>query len=107
MAQFPENRGNDDGSDSGPIGRVHDLSWALFDELITDDQMVELEGLLLNDTTARDAYIRCVQLHADLSSHFAKPATPNGGSSSKSPVLGFLNEGLPKFGIPTADDATA
>lgn len=107
MAQKSENLGTDDGSNSEPIDRVHELSWALFDELITDEQMVELEGLLLNDTTAREAYIHCVQLHADLSTHYAKTATPSSGTPSKTPVLGFLCESQPQFGAPTVDDATA
>jgi hypothetical protein len=104
MAPNSENLENDGSTASGPIERVHQLSWSLFDELITDEEMVELEGLLLNDSTARDAYIRCVQLHADLTSHYAEPAKTS-GATSKTPILGFLNEGMTQFGTPTADDA--
>ena len=54
--------------------RVQELTWALVDEQITDDQMDELEALLLGDSKARDAYVRCMQLHADLTTEFKKPA---------------------------------
>jgi hypothetical protein len=93
-------------SNSGQLERVHELTWELFDEQITDHQMTELESLLLNDKTARDAYIQCVMLHADLTSHFATPASgqPAPSKTSKSPVLGFLNEAMPPMGLPSAEE---
>jgi hypothetical protein len=86
--------------DAGPVGRVHELAWALFDEVITDAELAELEGLLLNDATAREAYIRCVQLHAELAAHFNPPKLPKGGDL-KTPVLGFLGDAIPQFGAST------
>ncbi len=106
--QNPQNSqqsGSDGESDT--LDRVHELSWALLDEHIAGEEMAELEDRLLNDSTARDSYIRCVQLHSDLISHYAQPAKASGGSPAKTPILGFLGEGLPQFGTPTADDATA
>jgi hypothetical protein len=103
MSDQPAN--HDDASVSPTIERVHELSWALFDEQITDEQMAELEARLLSDATARDAYIRCVQLHTDLSAHFAKPEQSVAGSATKTPILGFLGGDSPFGGIPQSEDA--
>ena len=70
--------------------RIQELSWALIDEQISDDEFALLDNLLLSDEKARRSYVGCVQLHADLISHFAVPI----GKSSVNPgstVLGFLN----------------
>jgi hypothetical protein len=92
--------------DSGRTERVHDLTWALFDDYISDDQFVELQALLLNDSVARDAYIRCAQLHADLTTHFAAALIPEDNPPTKTPILGVLNQCLPQFGTPPVRDAT-
>jgi hypothetical protein len=87
------------------LERVQELTWALLDEQITDDEKSLLENALLSDVHAREAYIGCVQLHADLSAHFAGAAAPP-APSTKSPVLGFLNAGMPPLGLqsnPQAD----
>jgi len=72
--------------------RVQELTWALLDEQINDDEFILLDNLLLSDEKARESYIGCVQLHTELMSHFA---VPRGKTDSKiggeSPVLGFLN----------------
>ncbi|MGD9635235.1 MAG: hypothetical protein AB7G28_24390 [Pirellulales bacterium] len=73
--------------------RVQELSWALFDEQINDDEMQLLEGLLLSDDHARKTYCNCVRLHTDLFIHFAKPAVPS--ADGKTQVLGFLGGALP------------
>lgn len=106
MADNPPNFDNPNSESNGPstADRVHDLTWALFDELITDDELAELQGLLLNDSVAREAYLRCAQLHADLTSHFTMEAKSQGAATSKTPILSFLNEGLPKFGAPSTED---
>jgi hypothetical protein len=80
--------------------RVQELSWALFDEQINQDELQLLEGLLLSDDKARRTYCNCVRLHTDLFAHFAKrqAATPDG----KTQVLGFLGGALPPTtSIPT------
>jgi hypothetical protein len=82
------------------LERVQELTWDLLDEQITDDEMTLLDSLLLSDDQARNRYIECVQLHVDLMAHFATPAnqtTPSG--AGKSPVLGFLNAGMPTIGM--------
>jgi hypothetical protein len=104
MATNPENVETED---TGPIPRVHELTWALVDEQITDAQMEELETLLLGDSVARNAYVRCMQLHADLASHFVMQVEPDDKTATKTPILGFLNEGLPQYGTPTSDNAKA
>jgi hypothetical protein len=84
------------------IERVQELTWALLDEQITSDEKSLLENALLSDAQARETYVDCVQLQADLISHFAGDAAPPAASaSSKTPVLGFLNAGMPPLGLPS------
>src|SRR5947207_12404571 len=72
--------------------RVQELTWALLDEQINDDEFHLLDTLLLSDDKARDSYIGCVQLHADLMAHFAALPTETGSKAgSGSQILGFLN----------------
>jgi len=86
--------------DSTVRERVQELTSALVDEQITDDEMTLLENLLLSDDQARKRYIDCMQLHADLMLHYAKPAAAaSTKGSAKSPVLGFLNAGMPPLGF--------
>jgi hypothetical protein len=85
------------GGDSTVVDRVQELTWALVDEGITDDEMRLLDNLLLSDDEARSTYVGCVQLHVDLLSHFGDPAkVPVAG---KSPVLGFLGDATPPMGV--------
>ena len=89
------------------LERVQELTWALLDEQITDDEMSLLDNLLLSDDGARKRYIECVQLHADLIMHYAAPAAEaKAKGAAKSPVLGFLNAGTPPVGfdLPPAED---
>lgn len=80
------------------LDRVHELTWALLDEHISDEEMAELESRLLADNTARDSYLRYAQMHADLATHFATPTEQREASKTATPVLGFLGEGLPTLG---------
>jgi hypothetical protein len=73
--------------------RVQELTWALLDEQINEQEMQLLENLLLADDNARSRYIDCVQLHTDLIGHFANPDSPL--ASGKVPVLGFLGGAAP------------
>jgi hypothetical protein len=96
-----------DSDDLGPIGRVHELTWALLDEQITDAEMAELETLLKGDKEARDAYVRCVQMHVDLTLHYNPQALPQfTPPAAKTPVLGMLADGLPQTGSPQVGDVT-
>lgn len=90
--------------DSTLLERVQELTWALVDEQISDDEMALLDNLLLSDDQARKRYVECVQLHSELMAHFATEAP--GKCTSKSPVLGFLNAGTPPlcFEFPPAED---
>ena len=69
--------------------RIQELTWALLDEQITDDEFGLLDNLLLSDEKARQSYVGCVQLHAELMSHFADPAAKKTVSGTQ--VLGFLS----------------
>jgi hypothetical protein len=89
---------------------VEELTWALLDERITQDEMALLNQLLFRNDKARDTYIRCVQLHTDLQAQFAKPRLQAGATApAKSPVLGFLNSGMPPLELqtPMAEDAAS
>jgi hypothetical protein len=89
--------------------RVRELTWALIDEQINEDELKLLDTLLLSDEKARDNYIGCVQMHAELLAHFATPAKKTGSKVAiESAVLGFLDLGLPPLGYqsPSRGEAT-
>lgn len=69
------------------------------DEQISTDELQLLESLLLSDDAARQTYLNCVQLHADLFQHFRQPAEGKPTRTGKSLVLGFLNEDVPGLGL--------
>jgi hypothetical protein len=72
--------------------RVQELTWALLDEQINDDEFHLLENLLLSDEKARDSYIGCVQLHSELIAHFAGSTEQAGAKSGGgSQILSFLH----------------
>lgn len=83
------------GANAGSVvnERVQELSWALVDEQISDDEVHLLDNLLLSDASARKTYIGCMQLHSDLIHYFRKPPQNPPTRTGKSLVLGFLNEG--------------
>jgi hypothetical protein len=86
--------------------RVQELTWALLDEQINDDEFDLLGNLLLSDENSRSAYLGCVQLHAELISHFAVPTGPAATNSENAPrVLGFLNADIPLGLQSTGDEA--
>ena len=96
-------------ADDGVISeRVQELTWALLDEQINDDEFMLLDNLLLSDEHARKSYVGCVQLHTDLMSHFAAlPAKTGSKAGSGSQILGFLNSGAPLgFQSPSAEETT-
>src|SRR3954467_11079900 len=71
--------------------RVQELTWALLDEQINDDEFMLLENLLLSDEETVDTYLGCTRLHADLMAHFAGPPVNSGSMvGSGSQILGFL-----------------
>jgi hypothetical protein len=79
--------------------RVQELTWALLDEQMNDDDLHLLDNLLLSDDKARQSYIGCVQLHADLMAHFAVPVGKGPGTSTQ--LLSFLS-GDSSVGLPSA-----
>ena len=88
--------------------RVQELTWALLDEQILDDEMKLLDNLLLSDDSARDTYIQCVQLHTDLMQYHRQPMPQATSRTGKSLVLGFLSDSLPAMTVesPPSGDAT-
>jgi hypothetical protein len=80
---------------SSELDRVQELTWALLDEQIGDNDKAWLESALASSAEARTTYLRCVQIHADLSAHFAALGQPASAKpDTKSPVLGFLHGGM-------------
>jgi hypothetical protein len=71
--------------------RTQELTWALVDNCIDGQEFAELEDRLMNEVSARKAYLDCIQLHSELTDYFA---APKGGSApsrlAKTPILGFL-----------------
>ncbi len=69
---------------------VEQLVWALVDEVITAEQMQRLEQLLTGGDEARNCYLRCMQMHADLHLMFSGGGgggMPNIGAVQTSEVL--------------------
>jgi hypothetical protein len=83
--------------DSTVQERVEELTWAMVDEQIRDDELRLLDTLLLSDDAARETYLGCVQLHVDLMHFFAKQEA-NARPDGKSPALGFLGDVFPSTG---------
>jgi hypothetical protein len=110
MGQSPQNA--DDSNDfaddefaglESQLDNTQELVWALLDEHISDANFAELEERLLADKAARETYIHCVQMHVDLTTHFAPSTEPREASKTATSVLGFLGEGLPTSGTPQAN----
>ena len=110
MGQSPQNA--DDSNDfaedefagiESQLDNTQELVWALLDDQISDANFAELEERLLADKTARETYIGCVQMHVDLTTHFATPTEQRESTKTTTSVLGFLGEGLPTTGTPQAN----
>jgi hypothetical protein len=84
------------------LERVQELTWALLDGEISDDDVSLLDTLLLTGEDARNQYIECVQLHTDLMAHFAKPSNAGGKVREESGMLSFLNTGSSTLDPPIA-----
>jgi hypothetical protein len=79
-----------DSRPGGPEVRLEEaeaLIWAMLDEQLDAAEMTRLGKMIEEDAAVRARYIECVQLHVDLSEHFArtaanKDASPDKGSST-------------------------
>jgi hypothetical protein len=88
------------------LDRVQELTWALLDDEIKDDEFSLLDTLLLSDDHARNRYVECVQLHVDLLAHYAAAdAAKSPKDGGKPSVLGFLNTNAQSFDVPSAGAA--
>ncbi|MEM9351675.1 MAG: hypothetical protein AAGA92_01555 [Planctomycetota bacterium] len=61
--------------------------WGLIDQTIDNQEVAELETRLASDQSARERYLACCNLHADLLAEFRPPVD---SPASASPVLGSL-----------------
>ena len=77
--------------------RVQELTWAVIDDVATDDDMRLLDNLLLSDDEAVSDYVGCVQMHVDLMAHFSAGST-DGSALSQLP-FSFPIDGMPPLGI--------
>jgi len=85
--------------------RVQELTWALVDDNISDEEFPLLESLLLSDDGARGAYLGCMQLHSDLLSHFALAETATSGKTVNNPSILSLPTGtFSAFETPATED---
>ena len=85
-----------------PSERVRELTWAMVDEQIEDNQWSELQKLLTDNTAARLAYIEAIQLHTDLLFHFRDPQTDESTKKQETPILGSLG-GSAAIAAPTME----
>jgi hypothetical protein len=91
------NRDSNDerGDGAAALDEVQELAWALLDDNASEAEAQRLAALLSGSESAREDYLRCVELHVGLHEYFAK-GTPGGEerpAAAKSPILGFLNGG--------------
>jgi hypothetical protein len=94
--------------DNSTSGGVSELTWALIDERITDEEMAALDRLLSTDETARSEYLRCIQLHADLQANFAERASPADTLPQAAPSMpGPLGAPIPPLDLPTTPPQNA
>jgi hypothetical protein len=88
MGQF---QNNSETAAAESFDRTQELTWALLDECINGEEFAELENRLLNERSARETYVGCIQLHTDLARHFAdQAATSTPARRTNTPILGFL-----------------
>jgi hypothetical protein len=87
------------------LDRVQELTWALIDERISDGEKAWLDEALCCSEEARRTYLRCIQLHTELATHFAAPAPRTGTMPiATTPLLGLPGIGtlpLELQGAPT------
>jgi hypothetical protein len=97
----------DNGSGAALQNEVRELTWSLIDEQISEEGAARLETLLTTSDEARANYLNCIELHVDLLGHFGRlPSAVERPAPARSPVLGFLNAGMPPLGIQPPHDAS-
>ncbi len=59
------------------LNEVQELTWAMIDDQASETEVSRLEDLLLENDEARQTYVLCMQMHADLHYMFGgKPRMP-------------------------------
>ncbi|MEN6452573.1 MAG: hypothetical protein ABFC96_18945 [Thermoguttaceae bacterium] len=90
---------------------VQELVWALVDDAATDEQVRRLEELLLENQEARQIYVTCMQMHADLqcllgakppklTAPGGKPTTPTHRAAKPRPPLPIVELPTPPASVP-------
>jgi len=72
---------------------VQELVWTLVNEQATPEQISRLEELLANHEEARQAYVMCIQMHADLQCLFnedLRNLIPSLKNPESSPLFGKI-----------------
>jgi anti-sigma factor RsiW len=76
------------------LAEAERLIWALLDDSLDEAEATQLTALMEENAAVRARYVECVQLHVDLSSHFA-PRAAGPGPASGTPVLpNLLPDGM-------------
>jgi hypothetical protein len=80
------------------LAQAEEMTWSLLDDNLSPAEVPRLEKMIEDNGEVRARYLECVQLHADLTGHFAGDAelnAPNLPASTDSPVLGSLGDAAP------------
>jgi len=83
------------GSADELLAQAEELIWSLLDDNLPKDGVLRLEEMIKQHGNVRELYLDCVQLHADLTGHFAEAAKLNIPELSDSPVLRSLGDAMP------------
>lgn len=79
------------------LEQAEEMIWNLLDDNLPESDAVQLETLIKEHDQIRELYLDCVQLHADLTGHFAKSPKLNLPPTPSTPVLGSLGDALKGF----------
>jgi anti-sigma factor RsiW len=78
--------------------QAEEMIWSLLDDNLPPAEAPRLEKMIEENGEVRARYLECVQLHADLTGHFATDTelkVPKLPASSDPPVLGSLGDIAP------------
>ncbi len=93
------------GSADQILAQAEELIWSLLDDNLPEDDVPRLEEMIKEHENVRELYLDCVQLHTDLTGHYAGAAKLNIPELPGSPVLGSLGDAMPNVdtGPPVTD----
>lgn len=84
------------------LAQAEEMIWSLLDDNLPEADVPRLEEMIEKHESVRNLYLDCIQLHTDLTEHYAKvpklniPGLPG---STNSPVLGSLGDAVPGIDV--------